>query len=140
MMTFGQFVLQLVQTNNIFSGSLFFFFAFFFYSKQTVNQSVHIQICRSSCSLLCSLQPDCLNPVTKLRILRQGKGDSHIKKTFFCFHFSQLLFLCLKFNAFVFIICLCIFIAANKTHLNKQVYLFYFTTLIHICVFVHKSV
>ena len=41
--------------------------------------------CNSSRSLLCSLQPDadCSNPLTNLRIFRQGKGYPHIKRHFF---------------------------------------------------------
>ena len=41
--------------------------------------------------------------VTKFRILNP------YQKTFFCFDFSQLLFLCLKFIVFVFIICFCFY-------------------------------
>ena len=43
------------------------------------------------------------------------------KDFFFVFVFSQLLFMCFKFNTFVFIICLCFFIATNKTHSKIQI-------------------
>ena len=58
--------------------------------------------------------------VTKFRILNP------YQKTFFCFYFSQLLFLCLKFIVFVFIICFCFyhlfvfFHCSKKTHLKKS--------------------
>ena len=76
-------------------------------------------LCISSCSLLCSLQPDCLNPCHQAPNLETRERWPPYQKTFFCFDFSQLLF-CVS-NVFVFIICLCFFIAANKTHSNKQV-------------------
>ena len=52
---------------------------------------------RRRCAFLCVLCFALFNQivqilVTKPRILRQGKGYLHIKRHFFCFDFSQLLF------------------------------------------------
>ena len=73
---------------------------------------------RRRCVFLCVLCFAVQILVTKLRTLRQEKGNPY-QKTFFCFNFSQLLFKCFKFNVFVFINCLCLFIATNKTHSKK---------------------
>ena len=44
-----------------------------------------------------------------------------ISKAFYCFDFSQLLFLCFKFNVFVFIILFMFLITTNKMHLKKKI-------------------
>ena len=56
--------------------------------------------------------------ITKLQFLRQGKGDPISKDIFFVLN-SHSYFFCVS-NVFVFIIWLCFFIAANKTHSKKQ--------------------
>ena len=69
-------------------------------------------------SFLCSLQPDCLNPCHQAPNLETR--ERYIKKHFFVLISHSYFFLCFKFNAFVFIVCLCFFIATNKIHSKKQ--------------------
>ena len=73
--------------------------------------------CNSSRSLLCSLQPDadCSNPLTNLRIFRQGKGYPHIKRHFFVLiSISYFFFFCVLKSIFFFLSFVYLFFIAKK--------------------------
>ena len=84
--------------------------------KSTITNITHLKVVvffalLSSTRLFKSLSPN----------LRQGKGDLHIKRHFFCFNFSQLPFFSFKFNVFVFIICLCFCYRNNNNNKKKRI-------------------